>query len=95
MWIERALLHPVYGTLITLSLSPFISMGLFFRIFFPLKYKAMRTWLVTKLFTSEWKSEFVLESQEQNYEMRLTKALAETLITSGLKDIKVYLKMNK
>ena len=89
LWIERALLHPVYGTLITLSLSPFISMGLFFRIFFPLKYKAMRTWLVTKLFTSEWKSEFVLESQEQNYEMRLTKALAETLITSGLKDIKV------
>ena len=88
LWIERATLNPIFGTFVTLVLSPFISVGLFFRLFFPQLYGKARTGLLNKLFTNKWKSTFTLEAKDsQDYLPRVTQAIASTLLTGGLKNI--------
>lgn len=80
-WIERATLHPLYGMLVTLTLSPLISFILFLRVFFPRFCRNIKIKLP--------KTTLVLESKDPEYKSRLVKAMAEVLIASGLKNIYV------
>ncbi|MBI3017001.1 MAG: DUF2309 family protein [Deltaproteobacteria bacterium] len=86
-WIEHATLHPIYGTLVTFILSPLISIGLFLRIFYPRLYAAGKKRVFKNFFKSSWNSPFTIETQTNEDLLLLAKAIAETLITSGLKNI--------
>ncbi len=86
--IERALLHPLWGVFVTLFISPFILGGLFFRLFFPLRYEAVKNRLV-KRFITQLKTQFVFESQDVDSQKRLVQSMADTLLAAGLKTIEV------
>ncbi len=81
---EQALLHPIYGSLVTLFFSPILLFLLFLRIYFSGFYLSMKKKWLKKQFKSETPSTFLLETENLQ---SIANTIYQIFIACGLKNI--------